>query len=79
MKVENNKELFFEKLNKDKIKMSESNKQENFACILEKRIKKEIEDYGIKVSNEEKERTSIFFEKKVGKNRTDIFDTLIDI
>ena len=68
MKVENDKQIFFEKVDINRVDNCEEHKK--FLEYLEKAIEKEVEEIN---------KTSIFSEKKTGKKRTDIFDTLIDI
>lgn len=75
MKVEMNKEIFFEKLKKDE--KINCNDKDVFSVLLEKEIIKNIENTDL--ANSEIKRTSIFFEKKIGKHIIDSIDTLIDI
>lgn len=77
MKVETEKEILFERLNKNKIHNCENHK--SFSEYLEKSIEKNKEELKLMEEIEEIKRTSIFAEKKTGKRRNDIFDTLIDI
>lgn len=77
MKIETEKEIFFQKLNKEKAHKCEPN--ESFSKYLEESIEKNIDEVKEKQEVEAEEKTSVFAEKKIGKRRTDIFDTLIDI
>ena len=77
MKVEIEKEIFYEKLNKHK--KHECSEAISFSEYLESTIKKDIEEIQKKQESDEIKRTSIFFEKKTGRRTSDIFDTLIDI
>lgn len=77
MKIESEKEIFFQKLNKSKTHKCEPN--ESFSEYLEKSIEKNLEEVKEKQESEEIKKTSVFAEKKIGKRRSDIFDTLIDI
>lgn len=75
MKIETEKEIFFQKLNKEKAHKCEPN--ESFSKYLEESIEKNIDE--VKEKQEVEEKTSVFAEKKIGKRRTDIFDTMIDL
>jgi len=75
MKVEMDKEILLKSTKE--IKTHNCSEHGNFSEILEKEIINNIEKS--KLANTEVETTSIFAEKKVGKLRNDIFDTLIDI
>ncbi len=77
MKIESPKEVIFEKLNKDKAHNCETN--ESFSAYLEESMETQRDELKNKQESEEITRTSVFAEKKTGKRRTDIFDTLIDI
>ena len=81
MKVDKSHDIYFEKSSKEKeTKKTHDCKAHNeFADILEKIMEKDLEDEKIRLYYSEKKMTSLFFEKKVGKRRPDIFDTLIDI
>ena len=75
MKIETEKEIFFEKLNKNKTNKCENYENENHESF-NKHLEKSIDELK---EIEEIKYTSVFAEKKVGKRRTDFFDTLIDI
>lgn len=77
MKVEIEKEIFYEKLNKHK--NHECTETITFNEYLNNNIKKDIEIIEEKQKSDEIKRVSIFAEKKTGRRTTDIFDTLIDI
>ena len=77
MKVETKKEIFYEELNKNR--NHNCIEHENFSEYLEKSIEKNRELEDERLESESIKETSVFAEKKTGKRRTDIFDTLIDI
>jgi len=77
MKVENKEEIFYEELKKNKTHNCVSS--ESFSEYLEKNIEKNKELTEEKIKSEQIKETSVFAEKKTGKRRSDIFDTLIDI
>ena len=51
----------------------------DFSHYLEKSFEKQSIDFKLKSESENTEKTSIFHKKKIGKQQTYIFDTLIDI
>ncbi|QKJ23538.1 hypothetical protein [Poseidonibacter lekithochrous] len=77
MKVENKTEIFYEELNKNR--NHNCIEHESFSEYLEKSIEKNRDLNEEKIESESIKETSVFAEKKTGKRRTDIFDTLIDI
>ena len=77
MKVEIEKEILYEKLNKNK--PSECPEHISFKEYLENNILEELKELERKRESDELKSTSIFVEKKTGRRTTDIFDTLIDI
>ncbi len=75
MKVELKKEIIYEKVNNT----HNCSNHVEFSDYLEKSIEKNRDDLSQKLESEKDSDVSIFAEKKTGKNRTDIFDTLIDV
>lgn len=76
MKIDNEKEFFYE-VKHTRIE-HDYEEQENFGEYLEKIMEKNDEKIALKEQSESIEKTSVFLEKKIGKRRTDIFDTLMD-
>jgi len=81
MKVDKSHDMYFAKSSKEKEnkKANDCRAHNDFDMMLKQIMKKDVEDEKVRLYYTNKRMTSLFFEKKVGKNRTDIFDTLIDI
>ncbi len=81
MKVDKSQDIYCEKASKAKElkKAHDCKLHDSFAKMLEQLMEKDVQDEKLRLHYSEEKKTSLFFEKKVGKKRTDIFDTLIDI
>ncbi len=81
MKVDKSHDIYSEKASKEKEakRTHDCKSHDLFADMLAKIMEKDLQDEKIRLYYANKKMTSLFFEKKVGKNRTDIFDILIDI